>query len=75
VEISKAPPQEETHSSEASVKSGMNSIHSISRPVTNARIGRSGIVVDAHRELRIKIYMGQVCIYCFPHAIPYAKPW
>jgi phosphatidylinositol-3,4,5-trisphosphate 3-phosphatase/dual-specificity protein phosphatase PTEN len=60
VEISKAPPQEETHSSEASVKSGMNSIHSISRPVTNARIGRSGIVVDAHRELRIKIYMGQV---------------
>lgn len=60
VEISKAPPQEETHSSEASVKSEMNSIHSISRPVTNTRIGRSGIVVDANRELRIKIYMGQV---------------
>ncbi|KAG1815038.1 uncharacterized protein BJ212DRAFT_1447384 [Suillus subaureus] len=61
VDISKAPlRQEEIHSSEASIKSEMTSVYSISQPVTNTRIGRSGIVVDADRELRIKLYMGQV---------------
>lgn len=48
---------------------------SISQPVTNTRISRSGIVVNADRELRIKLYMGQVCAYCFPHVIPYAMSW
>lgn len=57
VEISKAPlRQEEIHDSEAPI----NSEITISQPVTNTRIGRSGIVVNADRELRIKLYMGQV---------------
>ncbi|KAG2039191.1 hypothetical protein BDR03DRAFT_952142 [Suillus americanus] len=61
VDISKAPlRQEEIHGSEASIKSEMTSIHSISQPVTDTGIGRSPIVVDADRELRIKLYMGQV---------------
>lgn len=61
VEIPKAPlRQEDIHSSEASTKSEMTSICSISQPATNTRISRSGIVVDADRELRVKLYMGQV---------------
>ncbi|KAG1819373.1 hypothetical protein EV424DRAFT_1472640 [Suillus variegatus] len=61
VEISKAPlRQEETRDLEPSVKSEMTSTDSISQSVTNSRVGRSGIVVDADRELRIKLYMGQV---------------
>lgn len=57
VEISKAPlRQEEIHNSEDLIKSEI----SISQPVTNTGMGRSGIVVDANRELRIKFYMGQV---------------
>lgn len=61
VEIPKAPlRQEEIYSSEASIKSEITSICSISQLMTDTRIGRSGIVVDADRELRIKLYMGQV---------------
>lgn len=72
MEISKAPfRQEEIHNSEDLIKSEMT----ISQPVTDTGMGRSGIVVDADRELRIKLYMGQVCAYCFPHASPYAMPW
>lgn len=57
VEVSKAPfRQEEIHNSEDLIKSEM----SISQPVTGTGMGRSGIVVDADRELRIKLYMGQV---------------
>lgn len=59
VEIRKAPPEEEeVHSPEASVNSETTSIYSISQPVTRA--GRGGIIVDSDRELRIKLYMGQV---------------
>ncbi|KAG1730343.1 hypothetical protein EDB19DRAFT_1385553 [Suillus lakei] len=59
--IREAPPgQEEIHSSEASVNSGMTSIYSVPQQVTNAKVGRGGIIVDADRELRIKLYMGQV---------------
>ncbi|KAG1878385.1 hypothetical protein C8R48DRAFT_686766 [Suillus tomentosus] len=61
VEISKAPlRQEGTRDLEPSVKSEMTSTDSISQSVTNSRVGRSGIVVEADRELRIKLYMGQV---------------
>ncbi|KAG1759479.1 hypothetical protein EDD22DRAFT_981021 [Suillus occidentalis] len=57
VEISEAPfRQEEIHNSEDLIKSEMT----ISQPVTDTGMGRSGIVVDADRELRVKLYMGQV---------------
>ncbi|KAG0698713.1 hypothetical protein DFH29DRAFT_83369 [Suillus ampliporus] len=61
INIREAPPQqEEIHNSEASINSNTTSTHSISQPAANIMVNRDGIIVDADRELRIKLYMGQV---------------
>jgi phosphatidylinositol-3,4,5-trisphosphate 3-phosphatase and dual-specificity protein phosphatase PTEN len=66
VKIREAPCQTgEVYNSETK-DSEMNFIRSECELEAKTKDCRSGIVVDSDRELRIKLYMGQVCTFYFP---------